>query len=365
MILLQPSRLQAAPAEWLFDVTVPAAERSAAARQQAGKLALKILLKRLTGMKDIPPDARISTALKNPEVYIIRYSYHSNNPLRQDQTVLNLGFDPVEVQKLIRAAGLPNWSSHRPRIVAWVVVERNGSRELLSAQSRDPLALTLQSEAAQRGLPVTLPLMDLEDQLEVSASVVWGGLTQVLVPASVRYQADAILVGRVRESKNGWSGHWDYYENRSFSGNVANQDQHLDVSTQALEDSAIAAVDFVTSDLAMRYAVRDEMLHHLWFRVAGIRNISAYAAAMRYFEHLQYLHKVQLSSIRRDTLVLSLTTQSPWRQLRTLLALDGKVKFHPPQLGDAIPYGSEGYGSDSAHVKQFVWLPADATDGRE
>ncbi len=352
VVFLQPSRILAATADWLFNVTVPVVDRSFAARHEGGQLALQILIKRLTGMKDIPPGVVIDSALKNPESYIVRYAYDSRKSEDIETRVLSFGFDPLGVRKLLRAAGLPRWSSNRPNIVAWIVVESEGTRELLAAQSQHPLVLALKSEAEERGLPLTLPLMDLEDQLKVTDGVVWGGLTQVLLPAAERYQADAVLIGRLSESLDGWAARWDYYESPGFSGSSRGLDRRLELSSLLAEDAAIAIVDFVTADLVGRYAVAGSETHQLWFRIQGIRDINAYAAVMRYFEQLEYLDNVQLSGMQGDVLVLSLTTQSPWLQLKKLLALDGNVTFVEPQLTDVM-----GPDHDSAQVKQFLWQP--------
>ena len=347
-VSLQPTGLWGATPDWLFEVSVPVPDRSFSARHRGGQLAIKILLTRLTGMQDLPSDPRLEEALKTPETYLLSYSYVSENTAEEGQIRLTLGFDPVSVQKLIRSSGLPLWSSGRPNIVAWVVVENEGTRQLLASQSRHPLVLALEREAAERGLPLTLPLMDLEDQLAVSPGAVWGGLTQVLEPASVRYQADAILVGRVRESFDGWSARWNYYEQPAFSGNSSRQDRQFRDAGPTPEELAVNLVDFIASDLVARYAVGGDAQHRIWFQIDGIESIETYAQAMDYFGQLDYLNDISLIEVTGSQILLSLTTQSPWPQLRKLLALDARLAFVEPRFGVEAQYNPE-------RVKRFHW----------
>jgi uncharacterized protein len=96
--------------------------------------------------------------------------------------------------------------------LAWVVVEDDAGERRCSAGSEHPVADGLRERARERGLPLQLPLMDLDDQLAVDPAAVWGRLSQTLQPASERYGADIVLVGRLQQLPDQrWVGSWEFW----------------------------------------------------------------------------------------------------------------------------------------------------------
>ena len=106
---------------------------------------------------------------------------------------------PRAVLGLIRDAGLPVWRANRPTVVAWVVLDDGSERRILGAESTHPAIEALRSRARERGVPLRLPLLDLQDLSAVSFTDVWGGFEEGIVAASARYRADAAIDVRERE----------------------------------------------------------------------------------------------------------------------------------------------------------------------
>src|SRR5258706_15949695 len=75
--------------------------------------------------------------------------------------------------------------------------------ERLAAVRKELLAV-----ADERGLPVTLPLLDVQDLRAVTFADVWGGFEDRVAAASARYRADALLIGRVRPGLIGNQIEW-------------------------------------------------------------------------------------------------------------------------------------------------------------
>ena len=99
------------------------------------------------------------------------------------------------IRQLARDAQLPTWWSRRPLTLVWMVLDEPGGRSVVE-QSAVSIRGALDYASNQRGLPVLLPAMDLDDSLLVSTGVVWGKFTDVLDQASDRYEAGQYLVGR-------------------------------------------------------------------------------------------------------------------------------------------------------------------------
>ena len=181
---------QAVPVAWLYDVDVAVDGRTAAARMAVSGAALAEVLSRVTGLAHVPRNARVREALADPEAFYNRFVFLNDSELR-------IQFVPAAILKLVDEARLPVWSANRPQVIVWLAVESDGVRQIVDGNH--VLAAPLARRARQRGLIVKLPLMDLEDRLQVQPSIIRGRLFSTIERASRRYGADVILIGRLQE----------------------------------------------------------------------------------------------------------------------------------------------------------------------
>ena len=59
-------------------------------------------------------------------------------------------------------------------------------------------------------MPIVFPLLDTTDLQSVTFSDIWGGFDEAILYASERYDANSILIGRIRPSSSQRS-RWTYY----------------------------------------------------------------------------------------------------------------------------------------------------------
>lgn len=303
----------------LYDVDVAIVDRSSEARAGAATEALRLVLVRVTGLAQLPPNAVINAALRNPDRYYVRYGFTEELRDGEQITKLRVRFAEGAVLRLVSEAGLPLWSSNRPVFMVWAAVDGIESPvEVLSAGSTHPLAGALQERAQARGLPLVLPIMDLDDQLAVPIDAVLGGVTLVLREAAARYGADGLLIVRAR---GGVEGPWD------VSGRMVLLDAESEFAFAAPSPDSFAAamVDPAVDLLVARYAVQAGDEGRLEFRVEGISDIGAYAAALRYLDGLEYIDTVSVDRVERHALYVSVITRTPWSQLKDLLDLDARL----------------------------------------
>ena len=78
--------------------------------------------------------------------------------------------------------------------------------------------MQLKQTAKERGVPLSLPLMDLTDNVNISTYDVWGRFVEPLRKASTRYGVDNIIGARVY--RNDASAIPDLPENVVPSGTV-------------------------------------------------------------------------------------------------------------------------------------------------
>ncbi len=297
LLLAVPAWVRAAEVPWLYEVEVPVADQSAEARLDAASRALAELLIRLTGLASVPRNDQVSRALEAPDLYYNQFRFehqpaNEGGETGDGQLMVRLQFMAEPVLDLIRDAGLPIWRSNRPTVLVWIVVDDGNERRILAADSENPVVKGITERARERGVPLQLPLMDLTDQLAVEPAAVWGRLGQILEPASRRYGADVLLVGRLQSAGDEhWSASWELW----VDGDVRDLDQ------EARDPAALgrAAGDLVADELAGRYAVLDRGVRRIDLVVEGVSNAADYAGLLRYLGGLEFIQSVSVSGVIR------------------------------------------------------------------
>jgi len=138
----------------LYQVDVPIADQSPAARREATREALAIALSRVTGIAGVPDDPRVRNALRNPDAYSTQFSYQTG--AEPGQLLLRVQFSPSALLQFVRQTGLPIWPSARPQVLAWVLVDEAGALRIPAAGSGDPVERALAARARERGLPLQI-----------------------------------------------------------------------------------------------------------------------------------------------------------------------------------------------------------------
>ena len=371
--------VQAAVVPWLYDVEVPVA--SQAERQRAARTGLRELLVRITGMAELPTSPEVLAALREPEKYYGRFEFSTRPQPRghsvasgdvdadaAEQMVVALHYEPGTVLALLRRAALPVWGADRPTVLAWVVVEENKARRIVSAGSTDGLFEAVRSRARQRGLAVSLPTMDLADHA-VAPTTVWGGFWEAIESASARYNPDLIVVGRVAQRADGsWVSDWEarspgrtvdpHGGDLSLVGRSASPQRENSRSefsgrprsgrvwhdrAAAAPQAVAAGVDAVADALADRFAVGGR-LDAITVTIHGASTIAAYASVLDYLRSREYIEHMEVKAVARDVLTLQLHSRSSVAQLEELLSMGGPLA--------AVP---ESDGRQPATSLEFAW----------
>ncbi len=320
-LLLLALLLPAAPARsadvvpWLYEVAVPVADQSDAERSRASGEALLLLLTRLTGLAYVPRTPEVTAALGNAEGYYSEFSF-----AQEDAAGLKLvvQFDQEPVLALIRAADLPIWRARRERVLVWVVIQEAVGRSLVGAASELPLVGGIMERARDRGLPLTLPLLDLEDQVAVDPAAVWGRLSQVVDPASRRYGADVLLLRQISTSPEGdWLGDWEFWVDGVV---VPFATRGADLAGHGRQ-----AVDVLANELAARRVIHGRETGLLAVSVAGVRTPADYGGLLRYLQGLEFIQRVAVSGIHDGRLWLRVDTPADPERLLAAFQRDRKL----------------------------------------
>jgi hypothetical protein len=179
-------------------VEVPLAGRGAEQVSAAATVALASALTRATGSVV----AAESPAIHRLQPDIARFVQATGLGGAPGAPTLVVTFDEGALRDLAGELDLQLWPRRRPDVVLWLAFD-DGAERLLGAADPHPLAAALVAAATQRGLPLALPLLDLDDTTTVTAAMARARFRGPLLDASRRYGAELVVAGVVREDPLG------------------------------------------------------------------------------------------------------------------------------------------------------------------
>ena len=336
LLLVVAQKLDAVTLENLYQAEVLSESQSDAQRRIDTSEGLSQVLTRVSGRSDILQNPVIVAALKTPEQYYSEFSYARVEavndaaaalpqpgldplPAETPRQVMRIRFAPSLIAKILREADLPVWGSNRPSVLSWMAIDDESGRQVLGEANPSLFAKTLNQAARARGVPLLLPLWDLEDSRGVSSSEIWGRFLGRIEAASKRYSPDKILVFRAEsEFSNQWRGDWSLGEGGQWrSGTVYGESQ---------AQLATALVGVLASVLSEQYAVTSTR-SEVRLTVEGITEIQDYAEVSRYLEGLTQVMSVQPIRILTDMVEFKLRSEGEVQQIIDVIALDRKLSL--------------------------------------
>ncbi len=196
-------------------------------QQNALKKALRQVFVKMSGSTSVLDNAGVRAALSSPQSLLRSYRFAFD----KGRTYYVAEFDQAKLNELLQREMLPLWGDRRPETIVWLAQEdENETRIILDESLNTELQHTLKQTAKERGVPLSLPLMDLTDNVNISTYDVWGRFVEPLRKASTRYGVDNIIGARVY--RNDASAIPDLPENVVPSGTVESLDSVLDEEAQ-------------------------------------------------------------------------------------------------------------------------------------
>lgn len=334
-ILAVPA-VRAAEAVALYEAQVPVQGQGAAERGDALRHALAEVLVKLSGDRTAPKNAALSRLLKDAPRFVLEYRYQAaaEEQAAPGEQRLWVRFDGEAVEQEIRKAGMPVWGRMRPATLVWLAVDDGGQRFLIAGGAHAAAATELRAAALRRGVPLLLPLMDLEDQDRLRPDDVWNGSRETVLSASVRYRPEAVLAGRMREERPGvWVAHWTFYQQGAAS----------EWTTRGTEAKAVAdGIDRTADALAAPLAVHagGTQPSGLMLQVSDVRSAEEYARTLRYLTGLGPVSRVQVTRVEGSTVTFQLEVRGDRHVLERAIASGNILAMAPVMLvGTATPEG--------------------------
>ncbi|MEM9743207.1 MAG: DUF2066 domain-containing protein [Pseudomonadota bacterium] len=335
---------------WLYDVSVPVTNQSAAARSEAAGNALRELLMRVSGVAELPESPVLAAALARPTPYYRSFEYRRRTvaaaplterdgaspdgapPVRQLEVAFTFAQAPV--LKLVKALELPIWLRNRPRVVPWVRVGDDALVLAASGPDSSPsspaqvVAEAMVNHALKRGLPLTLPTTDTDGQVPTVPASLERLSALELSTLSTGLGGELFGRGRIERIGTRLSAQLE------FTDLLGELTLPVAVRADTPAELGTAIVDALADGLASRYAASGGGLVRL--EVRGVATPGAYVELLRYLRGRSYLGTLKVLESGNGALLLEIDSQAGVEQLADLFAVDGRLA-EPLDLGSQTP----------------------------
>lgn len=315
--------LWAARAEGVYEATIPVKSMEQSERLEVYPQALRQVVVKLTGDRRAAESPALAEAMGRANQWVLQYRYRDLPEFQASalkaggySQMLVVEFDGGAVTRALTKANLPLWGRTRPQFLLWLAVDERTNRYLVGANSGLEIEYYVNNAAWMRGLPVILPLQDLEDQARLRFADVWGDFQQPITDASARYGTDGILVGRLTRLDSGaWQGRWSSYQGGSALRWSSQGASAADVVTAGID----AVADNVGRRMAQASGSNDG--RQLRVTVNDVSSLAGYARVRRYLESLDAIEKVYVEQVTHDSLIITLAMRADGAVLQQVIAL--------------------------------------------
>lgn len=284
---------------------------------------LRHVLLKVVGDRVALAAANLTPILSNVNSFIQRTEYRrlletADNSTQSDKLALVLTFNESAVNEALTNNGLPIWSKSRPDVLVWLAIKDGQTSRILAAQDDETLYnKTLEQAAAQRGLPILLPIMDLQDQSQLNVDDVWTGLAPSIEQASLRYGAKIILRVRVTVLAN----EMVQIDWQSIINGATEQWQSKGEIKSTLQAGIDEFTDRLSRDFTQVVTSQDQHATTA-LEISNVRDYADYSRTMSYLRSLQYVSDLQMVSLENEKLVITLQIKGDKSVLLRTLAIE-------------------------------------------
>ncbi|MDH5300644.1 MAG: DUF2066 domain-containing protein [Gammaproteobacteria bacterium] len=327
--------LQATTLPNLYEVITTVPDQTNETRQLAISQAFDELLVRVTGDAGVVLRPELAKLRASAAQWVRQFSYERVTPPAPPPSAdgskvappkpylqLRAKFDEEPVNEALWKNKLPVWGKVRPSVLVWLAVQSDDRRFMMDPNDpSNELVQSLRSNSERRGVPLVMPMMDLEDQLNMNYATAWEGTDDQIMKASKRYAPEAVLVGRIsNDGFGGWKVRWSLYQQGvPYHWSVA------DITN--LTQVAAIGIDGVADNLAQRYAhVGEGESGAYWLEITDVKSLQDYARVGRYLKSLAAVDGLELQSVIEDQLSFRVNVRGGIASLEQAISLGSTLK---------------------------------------
>lgn len=292
----------------LYAATVPIANQTTAAQNAAFSAALSNVMIKVSGNPGITSVPVVATALKQAPQWVQSYNYTA-----ADNSQIAVQFDSSQINQLLASANQPVWTGARPQTLVWLATNDNNQSQLIGSDSNSVLPKLISDDAAQRGLTVVFPLIDLQDLAIVSTQSITQYQPDAIRQASARYVHDDVLLANISSptaNSTNWQVDWTLLLN---GAKVDWQTQAPDEKTAVAQGMDQFANNIFTQHQTQSAAQPQDS--NITLTVYGINSLQGYSSVSQYLQQLSPIQSVSLATMAADHVVFDITLNSSLQAL--------------------------------------------------
>ena len=322
----------------LYQDILKVADKSRDARLNASRAALLNVLVKVSGDPKADKNPLAQQRSKDISDYMLKFEYDEK---ADGQLNLVVKFEANKINALIKELNLPLWGTRRPLVAIWLAIEDNWRRELVTQESYPQLEQLIYSTAARRGLPVVVPLLDLQDRALVGIPEVWGNFSAPVEQASSRYSAERSITARLYKQPDSevWLLDWRFTNDDLFEANRVTGDKQQAIALM---------IDSLSAGLANEYAIDPNSTTQLADVVFKLKDTNSFVdieLAKRRLESLSVITQVTINARTPEVVTFRLKHTGSLNDLHKALELDRAFKpfvdpraFYPVAAQNDLEY---------------------------
>jgi hypothetical protein len=294
-------------------------QRAAALPRALGQVLVKV-----TGDPGAAGDPAFSRALGNAARMVQQYRYREDvvnvGGAPQLRSFLIARFNPQSVDELVAGAGRTVWPAPRPKPLLWLAID-DGRGPRLVGEAQQNAVSSLTRRANERGLVVTFPLGDAQDQTLGGPQAVWRDDVAAVRDAAVRYGHAPVLIGKLRRGGAGWQADWVLIDGGTELHRWSASDANAAMVLAAGADGAASTLSKHFSTRILSGPAGDyEVL------VLGLADGDDYGRLLAYLKRVAIVRRIEPLQASGDTLRLELGLSSGVEGLSRLVAGGGVLR---------------------------------------
>lgn len=259
----------------LYQASAPLDDASEAARVSAVTTAFGRVLARVAGRQAAATLAQQPAGRSAAQRALLGFESKTGP---EGEPLIEAQFEPRAVREFLAAQHIAALPDQRPTLLLWLLAGTDAGPTWVGADEPPALAGTVLQAAADRGLPVLLPVLDLGERgdLPVSIDPADPASLAMLTTAAARYRPDGVLYGRLHGSGERWRA--------DLRLALPGKDDAVWSATGTSQQAAVdAALDQLALRLAPAAAPVDGQLAAVQIAIDGVDDMTAYG---RVWDHL-------------------------------------------------------------------------------
>lgn len=353
IMLVAPSgTVRASIVAGLYEAKVTIPDQLQRSRKNAEKQAFKKVLVKATGSKSVLKNALITEEIKKASNYLLSYSYETD----ENALYYSAKFDQQNVERLITQNGFPLWDRRRPDTIIWLAYQPSDEQQryLVSETTDFSVTDSIKETADDRGINISLPLVDLTDLQALTLYDVWAGFSATIKQASERYGTDYVLSARLYYLPQGseastsqssplnsdrWVADWTFQNNNSIESGKLIAKTDVAISSQL--------IDLAADMLASKYAINTQnaLGNKVQLTLINVDSLTRYSNVVDLLDSLSVVSRVTLLTQQGSFATFELELLGDPDDLTNALSLDDKIN---PTLSDF------GQPTEDNH---YIWNP--------